>query len=384
MTPFLFRSNGLKMNKERLLSLDVFRGLTIIGMILVNNPGSWKDVYSPLLHAEWNGCTPTDLVFPFFLFIVGVSIVFSLNNILSANNKEVSSQTLKRIFKRFFILFLLGIFLAAFPKFEFNTMRIPGVLQRIAFVYLFASLILLSPLKNKLLHISVLILIVYWLLIYFIPIPNYGYTYMDKENNIIAWIDRYILSNHLYRQGINGDPEGILSTLPALVTTISGMILGKYLIGEKDKILKVVWIFFGGTILMIIGYLWDFWFPINKNLWTSSYVVYTSGMALIGFGICYWLIDVLGYKKLIQPFLVFGKNAITAFFLSSLTAKILFTVKFNSEEGKLITLKGFLYNMFFIPYFAPKNASLFFALFTIMFWYIILLILYKKNIFIKI
>lgn len=372
------------MKNERLLSLDVFRGLTIIGMILVNNPGSWKDVYSPLLHAEWNGCTPTDLVFPFFLFIVGVSIVFSLNNILIANNKEVSAPTLKRIFKRFIILFLLGIFLAVFPKFEFNTMRIPGVLQRIAFVYLFASLILLSPLKNKLLHISVLILIVYWLLIYFIPIPNYGYTYMDKENNIIAWIDRYFLSNHLYRQGINGDPEGILSTLPALVTTISGMILGKYLIGEKDKTLKVVWMFFWGTILMIIGYLWDFWFPINKNLWTSSYVVYTSGMALIGFGICYWLIDVLGYKKLIQPFLVFGKNAITAFFLSSLTAKILFTVKFNSEEGKLITLKGFLYNMFFIPYFTPINASLFFALFTIMFWYIILLILYKKNIFIKI
>jgi len=372
---------------ERLLSLDVFRGITIAGMILVNNPGTWDSIYPPLRHAEWNGCTPTDLIFPFFLFIVGVAIPFALGKRVERGDNH--KQIVLQIIRRSTILFLLGLIIHAFPfgllnhNFDLSTLRIPGVLQRIAIVYLITSILFLKLNYKAQVYIGAVLLIVYWLLMTLVPVPGVGYSNLEQTTNLAAWIDSTLFGGHLWSQSKVWDPEGILSTLPAITTSIMGVITGLWLKTNKDKITKTVWLFVMGSICMTMGYVWNGWFPINKSIWTSSYVLYTGGLALLFLGFCYWFIDVRQTKWWTKPFLVYGSNPITVYFLSELVGKLLYMIIVPSGNEKF-PLNTFLFNNFFLSRMEPINASLLWAIVYVLIWLGLMWILYAKKIFIKV
>jgi predicted acyltransferase len=372
---------------ERLLSLDVFRGITIAGMILVNNPGTWNAIYPPLQHAEWNGCTPTDLIFPFFLFIVGVAIPFSLGKRIEKGDDH--KKIIIQITRRGLILFFLGILLHSLPfgmfgsVFDLETVRIPGVLQRIAIVYFITGILFLKTNYKTLIMIGASLLILYWLMMIFIPVPGIGYSNLEPATNLAAWIDRALLGKHIWEGTKLWDPEGILSTIPAISTSIIGILTGVWLKSDKDKITKTVWLFVMGCLCMAAGYVWNGWFPINKNLWTSSYVLYTGGLSLLFLGICYWFIDVRNSKWWIKPFQVYGLNAITVYFLSELTSKMMYLIQVSSGSDS-ISLKAFLFNNLFLNFLDPINASLLWAIIYVLVWLGIMWILYHKKIFIKV
>ena len=370
------------MKNERLLSLDVFRGITIAGMILVNNPGSWSTIYPPLKHAAWHGVTPTDLIFPFFLFIVGVAVTLSLSK-----RKEKGADQKKlilQILKRSATLFVLGLILSGFPYFDFETIRIPGVLQRIAVVYLFASILFLKTNLKTQIYVSAAFLILYWLAMTLIPVPGVGYANLEPATNLAAYFDNLILGGHLWSATKVWDPEGLLSTIPAISSAMLGVFTGELLQTGKSKEEKTSWMFFSGTVIMFLGYVWDAWFPINKNIWTSSYVLYTGGLALLFLAFCYWLIDVQGYKKWSKPFQVYGLNAITVFFLSGIVGRLMTLIKFSTSAGDSITLKQFLYESLFLSWLEPINASILWAVSYIFIWLGLMWILYAKKIFIKV
>lgn len=375
---------------ERLISLDVFRGITIAGMVLVNNPGSWSNIYPPLKHAPWHGCTPTDLIFPFFLFIVGVAITYSLNKRKERGDSQPA--LIKQILRRAAILFGLGILLSTFPFYNFSTgqwidlstIRIPGVLQRIGVVYLFTAILFLKTSLKSQVYIAAGLLLLYWFLMMVVPVPGIGYANLEPTTNLAAYIDNLLLSGHMWSATKVWDPEGVLSTLPAIATTLTGMFLGYWLLSKNDKLTKVIWIFVFANFSVVLGLIWDLVFPMNKSIWTSSYVLYTTGLALHFFAMCYWLIDMKGYTFWIKPFLVYGSNAITVFFLSGMMARFLSIIRWESAPGQVITLKGYLYESFFTPFFSPINASLAFALFYVLLWLGIMWIFYSKKIFIKV
>ncbi len=366
--------------KERLLSLDVFRGLTIAGMILVNNPGSWGHVYPPLLHAKWHGWTPTDLIFPFFLFIIGVAMTFSFAKQLSeADNKK---KLYLKVAKRTLILFGLGLFLSGFPEYKLETIRIPGVLQRIAVVYLFASLITLNTnLKGQAWTAGGLLLF-YWALMKLIPVPGYGAGNLTAEGNLAAYVDRLLLHGHTYKE--TWDPEGILSTIPAIATTLSGVLTGHLIRSGKAKMEIAGWMFVIGWGAILLGLIWGIWFPINKSLWTSSYVIFTSGAALQFLGVCFWLIDINGWKAWARPAIIYGMNAIAVFVLSGLVARLTILIKLRAADASMIALKSWIYQNLFASWAGPLNGSLAFAITNILFWLGVMAILYRRGIFIKI
>ncbi|MGI4749067.1 MAG: acyltransferase family protein [Janthinobacterium lividum] len=375
---------AVKVPKPRLLSLDVFRGITVAMMTLVNNPGSWAHIYTPLEHSEWNGCTPTDLVFPFFLFIVGVSIVFALES--KKADPALHRQLITGIIRRAIILFAIGLILSLFPYFDFKTVRIPGVIQRIAVVYLIVGLLYLYQTRKTMLITFWVILIGYYLIMTFIPVPGVGYANLNPETNLGAWIDRSILGEaHLWKSSKTWDPEGILTDLPAVASGIFGVLIGTFL-KRKDQpeAQKVSWLFAVGVLAAISGLLVDLFFPINKALWTSSFVLYTGGLATIGLTLLYWLIDVQGYKRFTKPFVIFGVNAITVYTLSGIIPRILGMITFKNAEGGIQNLHEYLYNTFFTPYFSPINASLAGGLTYVLIWYVILWLMYRKNIIIKV
>lgn len=367
---------------ERLMSLDVFRGITIAGMILVNNPGTWSAIYPPLRHAKWHGCTPTDLIFPFFLFIVGVAITFSLSKRKERGDDQ--KKLLLQIFRRSIILFALGLIMAGFPYFDISAIRIPGVLQRIAVVYFISSFIFLKASYKTIIYLTGSFLLIYWGLMTLIPVPGVGYSNLEPTTNLAAWLDNLILSGHLWSSTKVWDPEGILSTLPAIGTALLGILTGYLLKSDKDQTTKTVWLFVYGTLLMAAGYIWDGWFPMNKSIWTSSYVVYAAGLALNFLAICYWFIDVKGYKKWAIPFQVYGLNAITVFFLSGIIAKSMYIIKVTSAAGEQLTLKTYLFEIFFLSWLDPINASLLWPIMYITIWLGLMWILYAKKIFIKV
>ncbi len=379
----------LSKSPVRLLSLDVFRGLTVAAMILVNNPGSWSTIYAPLKHAEWNGCTPTDLIFPFFLFIVGVSISYALGS-----KKESSSQSklLFTAFKRALILFGLGLFLNLFPKVfidpieALSTVRIPGVLQRIAIVFFITALIFIKTNQKTQLRLFFGILIAYWALMTLVPVPTIGYANLEKETNLGAWLDRTILTEaHLWKSAKTWDPEGILSTLPAVATGLFGVLIGSWLRRkDREESVKISWMFSIGILAVILGLIWDLCFPINKALWTSSFVLYAGGLATIGLALCYWLIDVQGYKKGTTPFVVYGVNAITVFFLSGLIPRILTMIMVTLPDGTPVNSRIWMYETFYTPYFTPVNASLAGAITFILIWLAILYWMFKRKIMVKV
>ncbi|MCU7496818.1 MAG: DUF5009 domain-containing protein [Ignavibacteria bacterium] len=368
---------------ERLLSLDAFRGITIAGMILVNNPGTWNYVYPALEHAKWNGITPTDLIFPFFIFIVGVATSFSLSK--RKQRGDDKKKLALQILRRAAIIFLLGIFMAAFPDFNFATVRIPGVLQRIAVVYLVTSLLYLKVSIKSLGVTSAVILLLYWAIMTLVPVPGVGYANLEPSTNLGAWLDRLVFGKHIWYYTKTWDPEGLLSTLPALSTAIFGIMTGEWLRKpELEKTTRTVWMFFWGNVGLVLGTVWDIWFPINKNLWTSSYVVFTAGMALQFLGMCYWLIDVKGFTRWSKPFVVYGMNAIAVYFLSGIVERALYIPKVTDQAGQLVDLRVYLYNVLFSSWLPGFNASLAWALMYVIFWLGIMWILYTKKIFIKV
>ncbi len=370
--------------QNRLISLDVFRGITIAGMILVNNPGSWSAIYSPLAHADWHGWTPTDYIFPFFLFIVGIAIPLALGKKVETGG--VKADVYLKIFRRFALIFLIGLFLHAMPFFEFSTLRIPGVLQRIAVCYLVASLIFLHTNWIQQTIIGVALLFIYWLLMTAIPVPGCEITSInDKACNLSAYLDRAIIGlDHIWKQGKVYDPEGLLSTIPAIVTTLSGILTGTWLKSKRENLDKVSGILFFGIVLVALGWAWNFFFPINKALWTSSYVLFTSGMALCFLGFCYWLIDIKGFTKWTKPFVIFGVNALALFVFSGIVSKLIDIIKVTGANGQPVALKSWIFKNIFLQIASPINASLMFAVTYILIWLFFMWLLYRKEIYIKV
>ena len=362
----------------RLISLDVLRGITIAAMILVNDPGSWEYVYAPLRHANWDGCTPTDLVFPFFLFMVGVAVTLALTKRKAQSSGQ--RQLIIKIIRRSVILFLLGLFLNGFPNFDFGSLRIPGVLQRISLVYLFSALIFIKTNWITQFRIAIVLLVVYWILMNYIPVPDYGDPNLRPETNLGAWLDRLLLGGHLWSQSKVWDPEGLLSTLPAISTCLAGILTGHLLLSKEEPIRKVVWLFVSGAICIFLGLLWDMNFPINKALWTSSYVLYTAGIALECLALCYWFIDILGYKKWTQPWVIFGVNAITAYFLSGIVARLIGMIKIDGDQS----LKAWIYENVFNSWLGPYSASLLFAICFVLLIFLPIWWMYRKNYILKI
>ncbi|WP_432708789.1 acyltransferase family protein [Pedobacter sp.] len=375
---------------QRLLSLDFFRGATVAAMILVNNPGDWGNIYAPLRHAEWNGCTPTDLIFPFFLFIVGVSIAYAMGS--KKADPSLHRQILIKAFKRSLILFGLGLFLSLYPKIftspveALQTVRIPGVLQRIALVFFISAVIFLKNTEKNIFRIFIGLLVFYWAMMTFVPVPGVGYPNLEKETNLGAWIDRSILTEaHLWKSAKTWDPEGLFSTIPAIATGLFGVLVGVFLKRkDMDAATKIAWLFSTGFTAIGLGLLWDLQFPINKSLWTSSFVLYTGGMATVILSLSYWIIDIQRYNKFTTPFVVYGVNAITVFFLSGLLPRTLNMFTISMPGGKEIGLQNWIYQTYYSANFSPVNASLAWAVTQILFWYIILYIMYKKKIIIKV
>jgi predicted acyltransferase len=385
--------HGATPTTGRLVSLDVFRGLTVAAMILVNNPGSWDYVYPPLEHAEWNGWTPTDLIFPFFLFIVGVAITFSIG--VRRERGEPRSRLIGSAMKRSLKIYAIGFFLASFPFFHLSRVRIPGVLARIAVCFFCATLIyLFSSVRGQAVTAAAL-LALYWLLMKAVPVPGDFVQSvierggdLEKEANLAAYVDYTLLKGHLWSQTKYWDPEGLLSTIPAIATVLLGILAGHWLKSARTAKQKLYGLIGGGMAGIVIGEVMNFWFPINKNLWTSSYVVFTAGSALLLLALCYWLVDLRGSRGIVFPFVVFGMNALAVFALSGLVARLFGLIKetVTQVDGTVssVALQTYYYERFFAPWAGPLNGSLAFAIAFVLLMYWPMHVLYRKGIFIKV
>ena len=423
------------MTKERLISLDVFRGFTIILMTIVNNPGSWSHIYPPLEHAEWNGCTPTDLVFPFFVFIMGTAIPFAMPN------KQFDFAVFNKIVVRSLRIFCLGLFLNYFDKITFfgsegipllmvrltitgivgvallgnfsqkvktylvfgilailfflayspieafQDVRIPGVLQRIGIVYFFTSLLFLKTTIKSQIGIAASLLLFYWFLMACIPVPGFGEANFGKGTNLAGWLDNLVLNGHLWSSSKTWDPEGILSTIPAIATGILGMIIGQGLNSQSTKVEITKKLSVIGISLLALSLIWNLVFPINKSLWTSSYVLFTAGLAILILTLLYYLIEIANYKKWTKMFLIWGVNPMIVFFLSGILPSTWGMIEIQNPKvvsGK-INIRDYFYDFYITPVFTnPLNASLAFALLYVVFWTFILCFFYKKKLFFKV
>ena len=371
-------------NINRFISLDIFRGATMALMVIVNTPGTWTYVYAPLRHAEWHGCTLTDLVFPFFLFVIGVAMRFSFDKYDICKYGPLFNK----IIFRTITIFVIGLLLNAFPfirqNWDWSSFRILGVLQRIALAYFFAGFIVLRLDVKGLVKISFFLLVGYWILLI-----TYGwYSSQDPyalKTNLILVIDRFLLGeSHLYGgTGIQFDPEGLLSTIPSIVTILIGFLVGTMIKTSNDHEDNVQRMAMLGSLLIIIGWTWGFILPINKQLWTSSYVLYTGGIAIILLAGMIWLVDIKKIDWWTKPFVILGSNAIFLYALSSIWVKILLKISFE-VNGKMISGYSYFYKTIFQPLAGNINGSLFFALFHVLIFLLILTWMYRKNIFIKI
>ena len=393
----------------RLMSLDVFRGATIAGMMLVNTPGSWAHVYAPLEHAEWNGWTFTDTIFPFFLWIVGVAIPLSTSRRLEQGQSR--GQLSLHALRRAAIIFGLGLFLATLSlvvdgslarlgfagwvQHYLTSVRIPGVLQRIAVCYLIAMLIFLKTGLRGQVRWTVGLLLGYWVLMAFAPYPitvhnqtRYVSGILEKGQNFSAYIDNLILNGpvigtHVWRVAKTWDPEGIVSTLPAIASCLFGILTGHLLRARRSVAEKTAWLMIAGALLMWLGEILNLWLPINKTLWTSSYAVFMAGLAMTCFGVCYWFVDVKGCRTLVKPLAIYGMNAITVFVLSGVLGRLL-SIKINpGSAAEPVAVQSFLYEKFFAPVTAPNIASLLWALMWVMMLYAVAWVMHRKKWFVK-
>ncbi len=423
------------MPKERLISLDVFRGLTILLMTIVNNPGSWATVYPPLLHSEWNGCTPTDLVFPFFIFIMGVAVSFAMPT------KIYNKETFNKIMVRSLRMFCLGVFFNFFSKIQlfglegiplligklaitaaagyalmgnfnsktktylavflfvlylflaysgieaYQNVRLPGVLQRIGIVYFIITLLYLKSTKNIQFLVAILLLLGYWGLLTLVPAPGFEITNLEKGTNLAAWVDTFLLKGHMWEVTKTWDPEGVLSTIPSIVTGIIGLLVGQLLNSSLLKIEIAKKMVISGVTLISLGLLWNIISPINKVLWSSSYVLYTAGLASLSLAILYYCIDIVNYKKGTKLFLIWGVNPMIVFFLSEIIPQAMGMITFPNPKiiNEQTNLLDYLYSAGIQPFFNnPMNASLVFALIYAGLWTLLLGYLFKNKIFIKV
>lgn len=366
----------------RLLSLDVFRGLTIAGMVLVNNAGS-SPAYAPLEHAKWHGWTPTDLIFPFFVFIVGVAVPLAFQRRVEqgGTKKDLYAKVVRRSLLIFFISLIL---LHGFPYTleKFSQIRIPGVLQRIAVCYFFAAILFLTTRIRTQAIIAAALLLLYWAAMMLIPAPGFAAGDLSMEGSLASWIDRTLLPGHIYRPQY--DPEGIFSTIPAIATCITGVLTGRWLQQRREPLDKVAGMFGIGALCVVIGYMWNWVFPINKALWTSSYAMLTTGLALQLLALCYWAIDIKGYQRWTKPFVIFGVNALALYVLSGLMARVMSVIPMPKLDGTPGNLKTWIYEHFFATWLSPLNASLGFALGYVLLWLGLMTVLYRRKIFIKV
>jgi predicted acyltransferase len=363
----------------RLVSLDAFRGLTIAAMILVNNPGSWSYVYAPLRHAEWHGWTPTDLIFPYFLFIVGVAIPFSFRRRLREGAER--RHLFRHVVQRAAILIGLGLLMRAVPDFDFGQMRWPGVLQRIGLVYLVAAGLYLGlgP-RSRWIWTGVLLL-GYWALLSWVPVPGYGAGDLSPDGNLGAYLDRLLMGGHLY-QG-TWDPEGLLSSLPAVATSLLGIFTGEWLLSDRNDGALTRGLLLAGAGLTVVGLAWGIVFPVNKSLWTSSYVVFTAGTAMLCLGVLFWTVDVRQWRgPWLTPMVVYGMNAIAVFVLSGFMTKALVRIHVGGADGT--NLYNWIYETLFRSWAGSINGSLAFAMAYVALWLGLMALLHRRRIFIKI
>lgn len=359
----------------RLVSLDVFRGATMAAMVVVNNPGDWGNIYWPLEHAEWDGWTPTDMIFPFFLFIVGVSITLSRK-----------SSSWGSILRRGALIIGVGWFLAGYPRFDISRWRIPGVLPRIGLCYLAAASLFKVTHGDRrrqgaiAMSVAVALALAYWLVMMHVPPPGGIAGDLTPEGNLGAYIDRALMLGHLWKP--RWDPEGLLSTIPAISTTLFGIVAGLCLGSSFSPGRKAAALAGAGAAGIVAGQLWNIAFPINKNLWTSSYAVFMAGAASLLLALCYWVIDVKGWRGWTKPFVILGTNAITLFAVSALLVKTMALIKVTGPDGP-ISISRYAYLHYFAPFAAPKNASLLYSLANLGVLFALLAWMYRRKIFVR-
>ena len=370
----------------RLMSLDLLRGATIAGMILVNNAGDEHSSYWPLQHSAWNGWTPTDLVFPFFLFIGGVSTVYSLS---SRMKRESRSKIFVHILWRGLAIFALGLFLNGFPNhYQLSSWRVYGVLQRIAICYVISALLVLWGGRRSQIVAVCGCLLGYWILMRYVPVPGFGVPthdipLLDPDRNLVAWLDRKVLAGHLYE--VTRDPEGILSTIPAIAGSLLGVLTGQWLRSARSAREKAAWILGYGIAGLAAGELFNVWFPINKKLWTSSFVIFTTGMALVLLAASYWAVDVKQWRgRWTKFFLVFGMNAIAAYVLSEIVAHLIGRLGLHQMDGAFVPWQEWIYSRVFSELGSPAFSSLLYAMTYVLLCWLVMWVLYRNRVFIKI
>lgn len=366
--------------RSRLVALDTFRGITIAAMILVNNPGGGRHGYGFLQHAKWNGWRPPDLIFPAFLFIAGVAIPLSFARQIELGVERPAMR--RKILTRTRIILGLGLLLNALPYFDWNVLRIPGVLQRIALCYGAAALLsLYLSIRGQALT-ALLLLASYWALLTLVPVPGHGAGVLLPGADLGAYIDRALMGGHLLHE--SWDPEGLLSTVPAIATTLCGVLTGHWLRAAPSARRCLAGLVLGAVAGVALGECWNVWLPINKSLWTSSYAVFTAGVALLSLALCYWLIDLRGYRRWSKPFVIYGTNPILAYGLSSLLAKLLVLIHVHEPAGTTTTLQLYLFHRAFTPLASVPMASLLYALAYTLFWLAAMAVLHRRGIFVKI
>jgi len=344
---------------QRLVSLDAFRGATIALMVLVNDPGDGHTVYGPLQHSEWNGWTITDVVFPSFLWIAGVAMTLSMAKRLEAGASR--TQLLTQALRRGAILYGLGLFSYAFPLFDFSTLRVLGVLQRIAICYAIgAAIYLATSVRGQIVWI-ISLLTVYWLMMKLIPVPGFGAGDLAVGHNLANYVDNAVLGHHNYKQTRTWDPEGIVSTLPSIATILFGLVAGHILRLKRALAERTTWLFLSGNLLIALGLVCDIWLPINKKLWTSSFSIFMAGLDFVLLAGFLWLVDGRGHKRAVQPLVIMGMNAIAVYMASELGAEILDTVRVSVGQSS-VAAHLWIYRHLFAPFASPIDASLLFAI----------------------
>ena len=374
--------------RTRLQSLDAFRGLTVAAMLLVNNPGSWAHIYPPLEHAAWHGWTPTDLIFPFFLFIVGITTHLAREGRRAAGASE--SDLRRRLWRRGLLIILAGWLLAAFPFWPLTRLtglRLPGVLPRIGVTYIATELLTRRGTLRRQVLVVVGLLFGYWAAMTLLPVPGQpalGLDHLDYPSaTLAAWLDRALLDGHLWKQSRTWDPEGILSTIPAIGTAMLGTFAGRWLATDHPLEVRVNGLFGAGAIATWLGLMWGWSFPINKSLWTSSYALFTAGMAALVLATIVWLVDLQGRTRWARPFLPFGVNPLLAFLGSGLMAKLMGSLVTVEIAGELVPVQAVVYRTGFASWLAPRDASLAFAVAFVVVWWALLAPLARRGVILK-
>jgi predicted acyltransferase len=397
------------MTTNRLVSLDVFRGLTVAGMLLVNDPGTWSAIYPPLRHADWHGWTPTDLIFPFFLFIVGITTQLSISARRARGDDERAIR--RQILRRGALIFLFGLLVNGFPYFTWGavpgnpdpsvfdriadrleTWRIMGVLQRIGIAYLVSALIATRATVRTQVIVTAALLIGYWFAMTVLPVPGAngtpGALLLGRgETTLAGYIDRlvfdwseYGLGNHLWTGSRTWDPEGLLSTTGAIATALLGNLAGRWIGRPIPLIDRIAGMAAVGAIGMMVGLMWHWSFPINKGLWTGSYVVFTGGMASLSLATIMWLVEVHNVRGWTRPFVIYGLNPMVAFVGSAIMARLIYSIIKVELNGQRVALQAAIYQTAFASWLSPQNASLAFALTFVAFWFGVLSLLYRRGI----